>query len=264
LLQQITLVNEKLPSKKVYDAIFVDEVQDLTLEELEVLLCLSERVCVCGDLRQGIYEKDGLGIANKLGLTKHVLSKHFRIGHRIAQVADRLLPPAEGTISLEGSSNYDASIMGKSTARLHECASRDAQFSQILESVRVQLDAYPEDTIGVFCARSENLKDLRTRFDATDLSKAVVVHGLDANPSFISDARIHVMTIHSAKGTEFRSVHMFGVEEFSQNGFRRTKLAYTAVTRAKTSLNAYRTGRTSPKLESAFAEPKVVDPADLF
>lgn len=264
LLELVHSVNGKLPSTRLYDVIFVDEVQDLMTEELEVLLCLSERVCICGDLRQGIYEKDGLGIADKLGLAKHTLSEHFRIGHRIAQVADRLIPPASGTISLEDSSNYDAGSMGKAVARLHECASRDAQFVQMLESVRVQLDAYPEDTVGIFCAKNECAKNLRERFDQTDLAKEVVVHGLDENASFSPDARIHVMTIHSSKGTEFRSVHMYGVEDLAQYPFQRTKLAYTAVTRAKTSLNAYRTGPTSPRLESAFAEPTMVEVADLF
>lgn len=264
LLEQVREANAKLPSKKLYDAIFVDEVQDLTVEELDVLLCLSDKVCICGDTRQGIYQKDGLNIAAKLALKKHSLTKHFRIGHKIANVADKLLPVDEGELSLEGSSNYIAAEMGKATAKMHPLPSRDAQFAKMIELIRVQLDAYNEDTIGIFCGKTDTLTEIRKRFDSTELASEIVVHGVDENPNFVSSARIHAMTIHSSKGTEFRSVHIYGAEELATAGLRRTRLAYTAVTRAKTSLNAYRTGPTTPNLESAFAEPTDVAPADLF
>ena len=264
LLSKVKEANKKLPSHKIYDAIFVDEVQDLTVPELEALLCLSDKICICGDARQGIYKKNGFEISEHLGLTKHKLENHFRIGHRIAQVADKLIPVPPGTVSLEGSSGYNEDELGEATARLHPCDSRDAQFSQMLELIRVQLDAFNEDTIGILCGKRDSVPELKERFSFTDLADEVMYHGLDANASFTSGKRIHVLTMHGSKGTEFRSVHMYGVEELADFPLNQTKLAYTAVTRAKTSLNAYRTGPTSPKLESAFAEPTVIALDDLF
>jgi ATP-dependent exoDNAse (exonuclease V) alpha subunit len=72
------------------------------------------------------------------------------------------------------------------------------------------------------------------------------------------------MTIHSSKGAEFRTVHLFGAEDMMRGPLSSAKLAYTAVTRAKTALNAYRTGSTNMALENAFAEPAHVNVADLF
>lgn len=256
--------NTKLISLNMFSAIFVDEAQDLSIQELELLLCLSERVCICGDTKQGIYHKDGLEIANVLGLQKHSLTRHFRIGHRIARVADKLLPAANGTPSLEATSNYDASKYGDARATIHQCVTRNEQFENMLNTIRVQLDAYNDETIGVFCCKNESLTELREKFDATELASYVCIHRTDENSDFSGNHRIHVLTMHSAKGTEFRAVHLYGIEEMAKHPFNRTTLAYTAITRAKTSLDAYFTGETNKRLESAFTEEVHFEPEDLF
>ncbi|PHV09225.1 superfamily I DNA/RNA helicase [Janthinobacterium sp. BJB412] len=256
--------NQKVDSKKQYSAIFVDEAQDLSIAELEQLLCLSDRICICGDTKQGIYQQDGLGIAQVLGLQSHKLDRHFRIGHRIAQVADRLSPVDDGVLSLEETSNYDRAKYGEARAKMYPCDSREEQFSTMLEILRVQVDAYNEDTIGIFCGKNETMVELKERFASTELADKICFHGLDENSGFAGDHRIHVLTIHSAKGTEFRAVHLYATEELAKYPLNRTRLAYTAVTRAKTTLSAYRTGETSKRLDNAFAEETHFEPEDLF
>lgn len=130
--------------------------------------------------------------------------------------------------------------------------------------IRVQLIAFKDDSIGVFSGTQATIAELKERFEKTDLSDLVAYHNGDGEASFSSDKRIHVMTLHSAKGTEFRAVHIYGAEELAGYPLRRTKLAYTGITRAKTALNVYRTGETSKALENAFAEQKLVDLDDLF
>lgn len=263
-IELLTKANAKLPSQNLFSAIFVDEAQDLSIPELELLLCLSERVCICGDSKQGIYHREGLGVADVLGLQKHTLTRHFRIGHRIAQVADKFLPVAPGQSSLHATCNYDPSKYGDARATIHPCDSRDEQYAKMLDTIRVQLDAYNEETIGVFCCKNESLIELRERFDATDLADVVCVHKTDEKPDFSGKHRIHVLSIHSAKGTEFRAVHLYGIEEMAKHPFNRSTLAYTAITRAKTALDAYYTGETNKRLENAFAEETHFEPEDLF
>jgi len=53
-------------------------------------------------------------------------------------------------------------------------------------------------------------------------------------------------------------------KELRHGPLSRNTLAYTAITRAKTALNAYCTGKTNPALEQAFAEPKHMELDDLF
>lgn len=264
VLELILEANKKIPTPKLYSAIFVDEAQDFTAKELESLLCLSDNICICGDIRQNIYDgKNGLDVAFKLGLTSHTLKRHFRIGQHIARVADRLIKPADGEDSLETTSNYNPKIQGESSANMHVCANRDEQFSSMIGLIRVQLEAFKGDTIGIFC-KKDSLLELKNRFDNTDLKDLVCAHVIDDSASFTSDKPIHLLTIHSAKGTEFRAVHMFGSEDLKDFPLNRRKLGYTAITRAKTALNAYRTGDTNKPLEEAFAEPKHIDLSDLF
>lgn len=264
ILEKIREANTKLPTTKLYSAIFVDEAQDLTVDELGALLGLSDNIAICGDARQGIYGKDGLSAVEVLGLQPHTLRRHFRIGQKIARVADRLMPPEDASDSLEATSNYDLKAQGVSSAYMIPCASRDEQFVKMLEKIRIQLDAFKDENIGIFCGRRETLKELRKRFNDTDLASQVCVHGVDDDSSFLSNKPIHVMTIHAAKGTEFRAVHLFGAEELVNFRLRRSRLSYTAITRAKTALNVYRTGDTNRQLENAFAEPRHMELDDLF
>jgi superfamily I DNA/RNA helicase len=264
LVEAVKKANLMAPSSKLYSAIFVDEAQDLSIDELESLLCLSDNVCICGDVRQGIYDKDGLIAAERLGLKRHVLKTHYRIGQRIAQVADRLIPPTDGQPSLEATCNYNPKTQGTSTAEMHEYATRDQQFQDMLALIRVQLDAFKDELIGVFCGRKETLSEIRQRFDATEIADTVCVHGVDTDASFESRRRIHVLTIHSAKGTEFRAVHLFGAEELRNFPMNRRQLGFTAITRAKTALHTYRTGETNRPLENAFSQPTHISLRDLF
>lgn len=264
VLEMLREANARLPSKKLFSAIFVDEAQDLTADELEVLLSLSDNVAICGDARQGIYERDGLSAVDTLDLQPHTLKRHFRIGQKIAKVADRLMPPESSADSLEAMSNYDLKTQGESSAHMNPCANRDEQFEKMLEKIKIQLDAFKDDTIGIFCAKRETLQELRARFNKTNLAEQVCVHGVDDDSTFSGNKPIHALTIHASKGTEFRAVHLFAAEELASYPLNRRRLGFTAITRAKTALNAYRTGETNQPLENAFAQPKHMELDDLF
>ncbi len=255
--------NEKVPTKKLINSVFIDEAQDLTADEIACLTDISENVCVCGDLKQGIYHRDGLNAAEVLKLEKFTLTNHYRIGHRIARVADRLLPPTNAAESLEATSNYNEKKLGKSTADLHKLASRDAQFEKMMELLNIQISAYAGDRIGVLCGRRNTAKEVYELLSNTELQPLTCSHLIDGT-DFSSDAQIHVMTMHSSKGVEFRAAHLFGIEELKNGHMNNPTLAYTAVTRAKTALNAYCTVTTSAELEHAFAEKKHIEIDALF
>lgn len=260
--------NRNSPSKYLYDAIFVDEAQDLTCCELEPLLELAATVCVCGDLRQSIYridglKMDGLEIAAKSGLDTHELRRHYRIGPAIARVADRLLVPEDPGDSLDSTTNYNVAKSGDSTASLHYCASKAEQFDLIIKRLRVELVAFRGEMLGILCPRVEAIHELRDLFEDTDLKDKVAYHVGDGQVDFGSGAPIHVMSVHGSKGAEFRAVHIYRAEDFKFPLHHR-ELAYTAITRAKTALNAYCTGGTLKPIESAFAERQSVELTDLF
>lgn len=87
--------------------------------------------------------------------------------------------------------------------------------------------------------------------------------------AFESNKRVIVTTIISAKGLEFRAVHLLGMEKISRFRNLQKNLAFTGVTRAKTSLRIYYDKSIPGYLEKgilALDEASTSDPTldDLF
>lgn len=246
--------------------VFVDEVQDFLATELEAVVAASERVTIAGDARQSVYDGTALTIIEKLGFTRVPLTRHYRIGHAVAKVADRLIEPNKPEESLFATSHYDESKQ-ESSAELLELNSRDEQFTEMLAKVRTQLKAFPKELIGILVPKRDNIADLRSRFGDTDLDDHIAFHDdLGDDNSFSGPHRIHVMTIKASKGTEFRAVHLYACEDAQWPQVSR-KFWYTAVTRAKTSLTAYASPGLKPlhaRLWAAFTEETVPEIDSLF
>ncbi len=243
------------PGARLHQVILVDEVQDLFADELDVIVGASDRIMLAGDSRQRVYRGgNAVQRANQLGFTQHQLAMHYRMGHAIAKVADRIFEPDHPSHSLSATCNYDETKM-KSSAELLELKDRDEQFSRLSGKLKNQLKAYPKEIIGILAAKKSAVNDLRARFAGTELEQHVVFHDEDSE-GFGGSGRIHVMTIVAAKGTEFRAVHLYACEEISNVQDNQT-LWYTAVTRAKTSLTAYASPGDRPLsriLMAGFAE----------
>src|SRR5262249_14088681 len=76
----------------------------------------------------------------------------------------------------------------------------------------------------------------------------------DEHPHFNDTVRVCVSTIHSAKGLEYRAVHLVGMDllETLVNTNHRN-VAFTGVTRTKTSLSVYHSVGLAGFLEQAVA-----------
>jgi len=245
-----------------FDAIFVDEVQDLKADELKILARLTRRLNVAGDARQTIYEGNGLDAAAELGLQKSVIEYHYRIGPAVCKVADKVR--SDDTIKpLEQTCRYDDKKV-KSSAEATPCDSYRDQLDAMLVNLRLQVKAFPEDTFGIFLPTFKDglLEQLQAYLGATELAGLVGYH-TDGERAFEEGKRIFVMTCHSSKGTEFRAVHVLAGERF-RYPLNRRRLVFTALTRAKTSLRLYHTGAVEPFIKSAFAERTVPDFDSLF
>jgi superfamily I DNA/RNA helicase len=263
LLEKLEIAHKKPNSRRLYDAILVDEAQDLTRREVELLCTLSSNVCVCGDSRQSVYNRDGLEAIETLNLRKHVLKHHFRIGPAIARAADRLMPVAEGDKSLESLANYPEKDLGKSRALIRDFPDRARQFDAMVETLEIQLSAYKDESIGILCGLNATLEELQSRLEGSPLADRFCVPRTEKE-GFLSSKPIKLMTIHSSKGAEFRAVHVFGAEDLRNYPLNARSVSYTAITRAKTSLDVYVSGVTNKPLESALRERKEIALQDLF
>lgn len=248
----------------LHQAIFVDEVQDLSATEIRAICRASQRITVAGDTKQSIYKGTAIDELAQLGFTTKQLSRHYRIGIAIARVADKLIEPETPQQSLEATSQYDESIM-ESKAELIELATRQLQFNEIEARLKTQLSAYPKEKLAILVPKNEHVGELQRFFSKSSILEEVVFH-TGTGATFFNDSRIHVLTVASAKGTEFRAVHLYACEDVQWPQLSR-KFWYTAVTRAKTSLTAYFSPgdkSISKRLVAAFAEKTIPAIDSLF
>jgi len=265
IVEMLQVANQQVGGRNLFDAILVDEVQDLHIDEIKALMQLSERITVGGDVKQMIYES-GQTIAEleKLGFTQTKLRFHYRIGTAIAEVADKALQPYDDADKLRTNCNYKEDEL-QSRAELQEFPTRQAQFEAMYKTVERQLRSYPGEGIGILIPRTFMIDELREMFKKTPLADAVAYHDEETKDhAFRSGKLIHVIVFKSAKGTEFRAVHLFGLEELQYPQNRR-ELLFTVITRAKTALTGYHSGKILASVATAFAKVQPPPPlADLL
>jgi superfamily I DNA/RNA helicase len=236
----IQLVQEIIEAQnpgKLYDVVFVDEVQDFRAAELQIMRRLARRINAAGDSRQRIWShNEGLPTAASMVSRTVTLKEHYRIGAKICDFADQILPPKLGESALAEGCNYDEDARS-SSVRAFPCRDLDEEFAQCIARIKEQRRYITDEPIGVLSQSTElrdNFWDV-LRADSILGPISILQKQNDYKP-FGPDSLVRVMTVASAKGSEFRAVHILGAETFRTN---RRELAFTAVTRAKTEVTLY-------------------------
>lgn len=253
----------KLPR---YDALFVDEAQDLLQEEVELLQAWSPVLFFVGDDRQKIYRHSGgLGAVRSIeGLNEEHLPFHYRLARPLCEMADRI-QTAEGGASLAATSHYDGPQPGSVTPSGPN--SKSQQISAAIVKIKQQLRAYSSlirsgDRIGVFVPRQDDREEVLNAFEADDdlAGKAKIIRSKaaegdrDYDPSF-DDCPIAILTELGSKGLEFRATHWLFCDD--NKYYKTSEIYYTVVTRAKTSLDMYYRADLPDVLARAYAPPAV-------
>ena len=244
-----------------FDSILLDEVQDYWACEVELMARLTRRLFTVGDSRQRIFNRnEGLQAAVDAGCCVNELRFHYRMGPKICRVADRLLPNQGGGL-LEEYCQYDDRER-PSRVSVHSADDLEAQVQLLIPTLELQMRAYPDEWLGVIAVRTatrDRIADLLSRSPLVDHVSVQSENSEDR--SFNPRRRIVLSTLHASKGTEFRSLHFLDASDFPY--FTREK-AFTAITRAKTTLDVYHSGPLQGAFESALSEPQVPDLDGIF
>lgn len=222
-----------------FDCILLDEAQDYSAEEIEVISSFADRIFAVGDERQRIYSQcGGLDALKAYCDDVKVLPHHYRNGLSICKVADGIRNHNGTEFSLANNCNYVESDNPSSVEEISGLILAD-QAIRCIDAVRDQLRAYPNGLIGVLCPRNSDLTEVARAFEGSDISEQVQIqHAATGYHSFDPDRRVVVATIHGAKGLEFRALHLLAMDKVVK--FKTQKnMSFTAVTRAKTSLVIY-------------------------
>lgn len=228
---------------KLFDTILIDEVQDFRKDELEIICHLSHRISAAGDARQRIWQhREGIPTIEEHVSRVFRLKGHYRIGRKICELADQILPPRADESALIDNCNYDERAR-PSVIRNVDCADTSDMISRCIERIRTQRRYISDEPIGIITIRREIRDAFWDRLTAEpDLNPIAVIQRSDDYAPFDEEGLIRVMTAHSAKGSEFRAVHILSAEEFTAY---RKELAFTSVTRTKTELDLYHVGPLS-------------------
>lgn len=252
---------------QLFDTLLVDEVQDYTADEIALFREIATNVFLVGDVRQQIYESsltDQEILEHLPDATHTTLVYHYRVGAKIAALADRIAKVSEGYRDIAPGCRYDERSNPSSVNRHRVDANR--QYEMIAESASVQMNTYPNEFIGVMCPRNLDVDQLRGPLQNRLGDKLQVQQKgnyTDLDPS----APVVLSTMHGAKGLEYRCVHLAFADQLKKLP-RSRQLVYTAITRAKTSIDIYHQGKLNDFLEDALAaeEPPTAPPpiASLF
>lgn len=199
-----------------FDAVIVDEVQDLSAPELRLVaaICAHEpgNLMLCGDPGQRIYA-GGFSLT-KLGIRVVGRSKILRINYRtteqIRRAADRLIGEDcddmdEGRESRKGT----RSLLRGPEPTLEGFDSPKAEYAAATVQVQRWLsDGLRHEAIALFARTKREVTALRKALEAAELSVHVLNADDDAPPGSIC-----VGTMHRAKGLEFKAVLVAAVND---------------------------------------------------
>jgi superfamily I DNA/RNA helicase len=238
--------------KPPYDVLLIDEAQDFLPREIALFRRLALDLFMVADSRQRIYA----GVSPMDALEQaagRVLSLrfHYRNGQPICEVADAIGRTfSAGYEAILPTCNYNSPSFVPSVDV--ECASLEHQINVIAQRLALQRRTYPEGFLGVICPGGAEVRTIAAGLDRAGLGEQLCVQDREAGYQAISSNKpIWLSTIHGAKGLEFRALHFAGADTISSHGPSQKRLAYTAVTRAKTALSLYHDGHLPGYLDAA-------------
>jgi superfamily I DNA/RNA helicase len=239
-----------------YHSLFLDEAQDYTRDELEIFLAISENLFIAADSRQRIYGGKNLIDDLQSKATQTItLEHHYRNGREICRLADAVGKHfTEGYEPVFESCNYDESS-NKSKVDV-VCTGLDQQVAQLVDRLGSQIKAYPNVLLGVLAPTRKGVHEIAAKLNAAGLDQDlnVQLRDDDGYQDFVKGRQIWLSTIHSSKGLEFRAVHLMDCESLAKMGGNQKRIAYTGITRAKTSLTLYHQKPLPSYVAGALAE----------
>jgi superfamily I DNA/RNA helicase len=236
-------LQEELASGKIpviHDTILLDESQDYLPEEIELYKAFAKDLFAVADSRQKIYDlADALPTLEKLVDKTVELRFHYRNGIEICRLADEVGARITGGYDpITPTSNYPEKQL-RSKFEAH-CCPLDEQATKIAEALKLQRRTFPAALLGVICPRLAEVREIAAKLEGLGLGPELTVQTFEDGYQPMDPTRpIWISTIHGAKGLEFRTLHVAGLEYIRNMGGQQKKLAFTAITRAKTRLDLY-------------------------
>ncbi|MGG5511492.1 AAA family ATPase [Myroides odoratimimus] len=187
----------------IFDIVIVDEVQDISIQELNLIKRIGKKVLALGDFNQGIYETDMTqAIMEQIG-DHEKLSTVFRYHIEIAKIANNFTN-RDLTSLVKSGNGVTPKIIDVPTNNVNE------EIANVLDSLKAR-----KTRVGVICPDRELLKALKSYLDIRGIDNVYYEKNINfKNHDFTSNVPLLVSSF-SAKGLEFESVIVFGFNKFN-------------------------------------------------
>lgn len=268
---QLSDVVAKRQLSNVYEAILIDEAQDCLPEEIELFRRLGKNLFIAADDRQKIYSSgDALEQWKRTISNQFPLRYHYRNGRQICALADAISKHSALHEPLLKNSLYKEQ-KNPSSYEAVTCSSLEDQVGRAVNALQTELKAYPDEMLGVICPRKNELRRVIELLKDSPVASSCIFQTSDDDGyvPFDSSRRICVTTVHSSKGLEFRTLHILGADLLKKFTTYQRRIAYTAITRAKTTLHIYHCDDLPGFIQKGLAQlsakpPTVAKLPDLF
>lgn len=245
-----------------YDIVVVDEVQDISAKEFQIIKKLGSKVITLGDFNQGIYKTDmnrgqmmTLGDFEKLST---VFRYHIEIAKLAKNFSDRDLPSM-----VKAGNGVKPKIVDVSYDQMFP------EIAKILKEIAVK-----RQRVGVISPDKEKLKALNSFLKAQDIESVYYEDNKDFREHDFTSSTPLLLSSFSAKGLEFENVIVFG---FSRNNSRIEKIIsenllkeiiFVSITRCNSDLFILRYPDEVEQLKNLVVEQETsgneVDLGDIF
>jgi mRNA-degrading endonuclease RelE of RelBE toxin-antitoxin system len=248
-----------------FDAVIVDEVQDLQPQDLQFLAALAAKepgnLMVLGDAGQRVYP-GGFSL-KKLGIDvrgrSHILRINYRTTEQIRRFADSLLSGTSDDLNDGSEDRRSQSLLNGPVPEVKQFANDAEQADFVLGKIQSLLaQGLSPRELAIFARSGSHLKSIR---DAAANAGHEVV-SLSNNEDLSEANGIHIGTMHRAKGLEFKIVfvvdcnqgvvpHSYTLSKLRDQGDydtayeRERQLLYVAITRARDEVFVTSVGKPS-------------------
>jgi len=250
LVDQVAGVVQDRNMTPIFDEILLDEAHDYLPEEVELFAKLAKTIFAVVDRRQKIYSgEEPFSVLESLVDGKTELTHHYRNGLNICKMADNVGKYKAEFEKIAPSCNYDED-QRPSTIEHQQCSSLSEEIESVISKLDAQIKAYPNELIGIISPSKSVVQQIWHQIYQSSFADVASLHSETEPLNLNKDIRICISTLHAAKGLEYRVLHVLSCEHFANRPLPRS-LAFTAVTRAKTSLYLYSSDSLLGFLEEA-------------
>lgn len=229
---------------KQFDVAIIDEIQDLSDIEWQLLNRVSHKIVALGDFDQSIYQSDLTKQTVTSNASVETLTDIFRFHRNIAKVAQLFSKSSE---KLEDK----VSRVEQKEVQLIDIEKYDEldTIAEILASIKNQ-----QERVAVISHDKDKLNQLRCFLATKGIKTAYYYQNHDLRNHDFNKTEPLLITSHSAKGLEFEHVILFGFEK-TDSGVQRMRqqgklsdILYVSLTRTNTNLYIIRHANTIPEL----------------